>query len=175
MSLYGIRGTALNWYIRYPNNRTMQTKCTTSNSGDIQFSEPHQVQIGTPQGSCLGPLLFLIFCNDIYLNLELCKGILFADDTTIYKSHKHIKYLKWCITHDLVVLMDWFKANHLSMNTNKTVGMFFSKNKSSISELHIADTNIAFVETTKFLGVWLDHKLNWHEHVSRVGQKIRKI
>ena len=70
--------------------------------------------------------------------------------------------------------MDWFKANHLSMNSNKTVGMLFSKNKSSIKELHIAETNITFVDSTKFLGVWLDCKLNWHEHISRVGQKIRK-
>ena len=73
------------------------------------------------------------------------------------------------------VLIDWFKANHLSMNANKTVGMFFSKDsKSRVSNLQIEDIKINFVETTKFLGVWLDHKLSWQEHSSRVGQKICK-
>ena len=131
MALYGIRGIALKWYTSYLSNRTMQAKCNTSNSSKTQYSELHNVQIGTPKGSCLGPLLFLIFCNDIYLNLELCNGILFADNTTIYKSHEHVEYLKWLLIHDLMILMDWFMANHLSMNATKSVGIFFSKDKDS--------------------------------------------
>ena len=130
LECYGIRGNALTWFKSYLSKRQMRAKCEISSSSGTQYSEYYDVRIGTPQGSCLGPLIFLLFCNDIYLSLELCKGILFADDTTIYNSHKNLDYLKWTITHDLTILMDWFKANNLSMNTNKTVGMFFTKKKS---------------------------------------------
>ena len=175
MSLYGIRGKALDWYTSYLENRVMRAKCSISTNSQTVFSERHHLNIGTPQGSCLGPLLFLIFCNDLYLNLDLCGGILFADDTTIYKTHEHKEYLKWCIIHDLTILIDWFKANHLSMNANKTVGMHFSADKkSTIDALQIDDIKINFVESTKFLGVWLDNKLTWKEHATRVGQKIYK-
>ena len=173
MNLYGIRGTALEWYQSYLKNRTMRAKCSTSNITMAQYSELHKVQIGTPQGSRLGPLLFLIFCNDIYLNLGLCSGILFADGTTIYNSHENIKYLKWTIIHYLTILIDWFKANHLSMNSNKTVGMLFSKNnKTHINKLDVQDICINFVDNTKFLGIWLDRKLSWQEHITMVGQKV---
>ena len=153
----------------------MQVKCSTSTSSTVQYSNTHKVNIGTPKGSCLGPLLFLIFCNDIYLNLELYNGILFADDTTIYNSHEHLEYLQWCIIHDLTSLFDWFKANHLSMNASKTVRMFFSKNKQKkIETITVDDVTITFVEHAKFLGIWLDCKLTWTEHISGVCQELSK-
>ena len=94
MELYCIRGISLNLYKSYLSNHTMRAKFSSTNTSQVNYFELHQVQIETPQGSCLGLLLFLIFCNDIYLNLELCSGILFTDDTTIYKSHVDTDYLK---------------------------------------------------------------------------------
>ena len=91
---YSIRGTALNWFKRYLSNRTLRAKCNCSTSSHVTYSEAYEINIGTPQGSCLGLLIFLIFCNDLYLHLELCSGILFVDDTTIFKSHENIKYLE---------------------------------------------------------------------------------
>ena len=123
---YGIRGSALSWFKSYLHNRSIHAKCSVSSSESTEYSKLKNIDIGTPQGSCLGPL---IFCNDIYLNLEMCNGILFADDTTIYVTHRNFDYLKWCIYHDLILLSDWFKANHLSMNCSKTVSMLFSNNK----------------------------------------------
>ena len=173
--LYGIHGLALNWFSSNLSNSSMQVKCSKSTSSTVQYFNTHKVKIGTPQGSCLGPLLFLIFCNHIYLNLHLCNGILFADDTTIYKSHGHLEYLQWSIIHDMTILLDWFKANHLSMNANKTVGKFFSKNKQiNIYTIKIDNISIKFVEHTKFLGIWLDRKLTLNEHISRVVQKLCK-
>ena len=62
-----------------------------------EYSEYNDVEYGTPQGSCLGPLMFLVFINDLRRNLDHCNNIQFADDTTIYKGHRNMRYLKWCI------------------------------------------------------------------------------
>ena len=118
MSRYGIRGHTNDWFRSYLEDRTI--KCKLSNeSGKKIFSNPFNLKFGTPQGSCLGPLLFLIFINDLYLHIENCNAILFADDTTIYQGSKHPKYLKWCVEEDLKRLDDWFKANKLTLNLKK--------------------------------------------------------
>ena len=170
---YGIRGTALNWFKSYLENRILRAKCQCSSSSEVSLSMAYNINIGTPQGSCLEPLIFLIFCNDLYLNLELYKGILFADDTTIYNTHSNLDYLRWTVEHDLNILNDWFKANHLCMNSKKTVGMLFSHGKQSKVDCIISsDSIIQIVEETKFLGVWLDNKLRWKTHVDKLSQKV---
>ena len=123
-------GIALKWFESYLSKRKIRTKCNLSVDGDVHYSDYYDLEIGMPQGSCLRPLIFLIFCNDLHLNLEFCSAILFTDDTTVYKSYKNLKYLKWCIIHNMTLLYDWFKANQLSLNGKKSVGMLFSKKKS---------------------------------------------
>ena len=70
---------------------------------------------GAPHGSCLGPLLFLIFCNDLRLNLTYMSCIQFVDDTTLYYSHRNLRVLRCCIENNLSVVMDWFRANSLTL------------------------------------------------------------
>ena len=171
---YGITGLALEWYKSYLNCRKLRAKCNTATSNKFIYSKEYDLEIGTPEGSCLGPLIFLIFCNDLYLNLELCSGILFADDTTIYKSHSNIEFLKWCMVSDMEIIIDWFKANHLSLNENKTVCILFSKDKTSIDALTIGDITVKSVQSTTFLGVNLDHKLTWKIHIVKLICKIKK-
>ena len=84
LEIYGIRGVALNWFHSYLSNRSMHAKCNIN--GSPHLSHYKDITFGTPQGRYLGPLLFLIFCNDLYYHLELTHCILFADDTTIYNS-----------------------------------------------------------------------------------------
>ena len=88
MSNYGIRGQANQWFSSYLNNRKLQVRCRTEKDPGLTYSSSYDVEYGTPQGSCLGPLLFLIFTNDLYKNLDHCNAILFADDTTVYKGHR---------------------------------------------------------------------------------------
>ena len=87
LEIYGIRGTAFDWFCSYLSNRSMHAKCNIN--GSMHLSSYKEITFGTPQGSCLGPLLFLIFCNDLYHHLELTSCILFADNTTIYNSIGH--------------------------------------------------------------------------------------
>ena len=130
---YGIRGTPLKWFESYLEDRSMRVK-VHSNNGTMEYSTYHPLTYGTPQGSCLGPLLFLIFINDLHYSVIHGISLLFADDTTLLHSHKDLRYLKWTVEDDLNSLMDWFKANKLTLNLDKTVCVLFS-NKSKTKEL----------------------------------------
>ena len=120
----GIRGVTNKWFGDYLSGRSLVVKITVSENR-IVYSEPYQITYGTAQGSCIGPLLFILFCNDIY-NLPLYSHlILFADDTTMINSHKNLNYLEYMMYHDLTILLKWFKANQLSLNLSKTLMINF--------------------------------------------------
>ena len=102
----------------------MRVKCQTGEN-TTSYLMPYDVTHGAPQGSCLGLLLFSILTNNLSKHLSHTKYILFADDTTIYMLHRNINYLSWCIEEDLKVLSDWFKANSLTLNEEKSVSMTF--------------------------------------------------
>ena len=118
---YGIRGVALSWFQSYLKNREIQVKCKVVGTGKIEYSAYQEIKFGAPQGSCLGPLIFLIFTNDLYQHVKYSSTILFADDTTLHKTHRNLDYLKSCLEHDLTQLLDWFQANKLTLNLSKTV------------------------------------------------------
>ena len=82
-------------------NRMLQVKCRTLGSNKVAISNQYQITYGTTQGSCLDLLLFNVFCNDIYLNVEHCNLIMFVDNTTLYASHRNIPYLNYIIQKDL--------------------------------------------------------------------------
>ena len=82
MYQYGIRGETYNWFKSYLSNRKLQVKCGATSTGRTEISDTYDIEFGTPQGSCLGPLIFLIFCNDLQLHLDHMTCFQFADDTT---------------------------------------------------------------------------------------------
>ena len=83
LELFGVQGVCLNWFRSYLENRQMRVKCRVTSSQSETLSDYHTVNYGTSQGSCLGPLIFLIFVNDMRLHLTDVDSVQFADDTTI--------------------------------------------------------------------------------------------
>ena len=126
-------------------------------------SKEFPINYGTPQGSCLGPLIFLIFCNDLNIHLENTQCIQFADDTTLYLGHPNPEVLKKMIEQDLKVLQDWFRANKLTLNVEKSVCLIFNDSmcKNVNMSLTLSGKTIPIEKETKFLGVWLDKDLKW--------------
>ena len=98
---YGIRGVAYKWFESYLSSRQMRVKCNVASSGKLEYSNYMNLSYGTPQGSCLGPLIFWIFTNDLHRHLVYSSAILFADDITLHKTHRNLTYLKWCLEDDL--------------------------------------------------------------------------
>ena len=175
LSKYGIWGMALDWFASYLSERMIRTKCSVTSTGTTEYSDYEFVTYGTPQGSCLGPLIYLIFTNDMAKHLENCNSIMFADDTIFYQTHKSLRYLKWCLQEDLKSLIDWFRASKLTLNLDKTSCVLLKKNgdKSEIS-LNIGNICIKSVKEMKFLGLWLDCNLNWSSHLSKLFLKLKR-
>ena len=106
---YGVHGVVLNWFESYLENRSLVAKITTG-PNKIVKSDNFGITYGTAQGSCLRPLLFIIFMNGIHLLPLYSNVILFAGDMTIFNSHKSQKFLKYSLEHDLNLMIDWFNS-----------------------------------------------------------------
>ena len=154
----------------------LQVKCKTLSSNTIEISNRYPITHGTAQGSCLGPLLFNIFCNDIYENVKHCNLILFADNTTLYASHQNTNYLNFMLQKDIENLNSWFKINKLSLNLQKTSGMLFLPKQSTNNNINLSlkldNEPLPIVAQTKFLGITIDNQLSWKEHINNILRKI---
>ena len=167
---YGIRGIALEWFKSYLTEREQFVRYKCVNSKVLT------IPCGVPQGSVLGPLLFILYSNDIPHSLTYCKTIMFADDTTVYLSGENLTELFSNMNHDLTQLNDWFRANKLSLNVSKTNYVIFKKKSAPPMPdniLYIGNDKLENVRYTKFLGLFIDEKLEWDQHISHVKNKIR--
>ena len=169
LHFYGIRGIAHKWFNSYLSNRKQYVKYMEARS------ELMNDTCGVPQGSVLGPLLFIIYTNDVAKCLSHSNAIMFADDTTVYVSSADKMRLYSYMNEDLHTLNDWFKANKLSLNVNKTVCMFFSNNikpNKETCKFKIGDSEIKEVDHFKFLGLIIDSNLKWQNHIEHCKAKI---
>ena len=171
LEFFGIRGLALEWFRSYLSGRLQQVQYNG------QTSMPKVIRCGVPQGSILGPLLFLIYINDLCQVSNILDMILFADDTNIFYSHKDPNFLNTIVNTELDKLSSWFQANRLSINVKKSNFVIFksAQNRQNLDFSFFIDNNqIDRVEEVVFLGVILDQNLNWKSHIHNVARKISK-
>ena len=122
LKLYGITDKNLAWFQSYLSNRKQYIEI-----GENSKTDPKYVTCGVPQGSILGPLLFLVYVNDLPNASRLLDPTMFADDTNLFFNHKGIKHLFTVVNNELVNIKDWFTANRLSLNVEKAKYLFFHK------------------------------------------------
>ena len=174
MERYGIRGCALKWFESYLKNRKLIAKCMTTSSGSVTKSDDERHRVWhAPRVPVLGPLIFLIFCNDLSLNLEFLECVQFADDTSLTFGHKNKKFLTFAIEHDLATIQDWFQANKLTLNISKSVYVVFGDPSDTLKNLTITIGGIKIprVRHAKILGLWIDEKMTWNTHVDKTSNK----
>ena len=171
LEYYGIRGIALKWFQNYLTNRKQIVKYN-----DIT-SEAMTITTGVPQGSILGPLLFLLYINDMQNCSKLVSTILFADDTNIFHSHSCLKDLNLIMQDELNKIADWITSNKLSLNTAKTKFILFRSSNKKLKHnitISINEQPIKQVKNTIFLGVIIDEYLTWNDHIDLLTKKIIK-
>ena len=171
MSYLGVDQAAMKWFSSYLSGRTQ--RCNVSG----KLSSARTLSCGVPQGSILGPLLFLIYINDLPNSLRGAVPRMFADDTNLTLSAKTLAELKLALTPELNNLSSWLKANKLSLNVAKTELMIIgSRQRLSAQcddvEIRIDDQIIKRVVHTKSLGLTIDAHLSWGKHVEEICKKV---
>ena len=173
LELYGIKGQAINLLKSYLTNR--KQKCQIRNS----FSSERLIKCGVPQGSILGPLLFLLYINDLPHCLSKTKPRLFADDTNLTASANSMTDLEAAVNSDLENLRKWLIANKLSLNVAKTEFILIGSKSmiNNISNSHpnvfIENKQIKQVYECKTLGVKIDQHLSWKDNTDEICKKVK--
>ena len=165
---YGLRGLELEWFKSYLSNRKQAVKI------GLNQSSFQTVVSGVSQASVLGPLLFLIYINDIYLSSPLVKFHLFADDTCIFHSSKNYSELGQELNRALENVATWLKANKLTLNVSKSNLILKKKKKSADISINFGDDKIEPKDYARYLGVYIDSKVTWEKHIQMANFKLQK-
>ena len=173
---YGVQHRELSWFKSYLTNRKQFCRV---NGVDSDFGD---IEVGVPQGSCLGPLLFLIYINDLPQAVRDSTVSMFADDTSLCHQSNDLTQLTEAINNDLRQLDTWLQGNKLSLNVAKTHAMLVCtkqkhatlKSRNEDLKLKIRENELPVVEKTKYLGVQIDCSLDWKEQIKAVSAKVSR-
>ena len=176
MQFYGITGRAHKWFSSYLDYRKQYCRVNGATSSI------ENIDIGVPQGSCLGPLLFLLYINDLPFALKKAKATMYADDTAISYSSDKSEELDLVINEELSCIERWLQGNKLSLNVVKTQAMIIGSkpkiknlnNPSTLPSFRVGGEEIDLINETKYLGVVIDNCLTWESHICAVQKKISR-
>ena len=164
---YGFRGEFLSLLRSYLDERTQFTDVSDHKSNNLSITH------GVPQGSVLGPLLFLLYVNDLNLILPTLYKLLFADDTVVLRTGIDLSIVTDQLNDDLKILSDWMNYNRLAVNVDKTKCMIFSSRKNyQMPHIIMNDVDVEIVKTFKYLGLTIDDGLTFHGHIISIKKKL---
>ena len=175
LAAYKFSSSTQSWFQSYLTNRSQQVNI----SGKL--SDPQHIAAGVPQGSVLGPLLFLIYINDLPLSIQTCILDLFADDATLSCSDPSILNLTNCLNEDLKNFQDWCIRNDMVVNVPKTKAMFIASRNAANrilennQDLKLSDETIHITTNEKLLGVHIDNTLSWTAQVESTIKKCSSL
>lgn len=168
---YGVKGNCLEWFKSYLNNRAQAVNINST------LSDFKNINIGIPQGSILGPLLFIIFVNSLPNSVD-CKCTMYADDTTLLCTAYDSTTLQSDLQSNLNKIVNWFNKNNLTLNIKKTKFMVFGtrymlENFENV-HLHCNNDSLDRVNEYNYLGVTFDPLMSWSEHINQMSSSISK-
>ena len=164
---YGIRGLANEWFRSYLSNRKQYVSINGHESSLAS------VLYGVPQGSVLGPLLFLIYINDLNQAIKFCKVHHFADDTNLLHFNKSVAKLNKLVNLDMKNLTVWLNANKISLNVDKTELVIFKHQRKKLdTEIKINRKRLYPSQSVRGLAIKIDQNLNWKDHINDTAVKL---
>ena len=171
LEIYGISGTTHEWFKSYLHNRTQ--RCSVNGF----LSDATSLTCGIPQGTILGPLLFIIYINDLPNCLANAVPRMYADDTHLTFASNSNENIECKLNQDLTSVSDWLGANRLTLNKSKTEFMLIGswqrlRTFDNSPKLVLNDFPIKQVPNTKSLGVFVDEHLTWNAHIVNISKKI---
>jgi len=165
----------MSWLKSYLKNRYQKVTLTNKANCQNYHSTWQEITHGIPQGSILGPLLFLIYINDFPKTVnDIATPILFADDTTFLITSPNKSYFELRVTSTLILINEWLNMNSVFLNFDKTHLMQFTTKNKPKPHLEITHLNkqTIMVSNTKFLGIHINDTLNWKTHIESILAKL---